>query len=82
MLAMRMTNGPTVNFLESLMYKGNKHPIQCGQCPPLSRRATSRTPTVSPSRVFCEIARLSKMKSSLYQDDFKIPLEILWIYNP
>ena len=36
--------------------------------PSVSRRTTSRTPTVSPSRDFCEVVRLLKVKPSLYQD--------------
>ena len=71
----RATSSP-----ESRTYPFSTHSVV--NSPSVSRRTTSRTPTVSPSRVFCEVVRLSKMKSSLYQDDFKIPLEILWIYTP
>lgn len=37
--------------------------------PSASGRTTSRTPTVSPSRDFREVARLLKMKPSLYHDE-------------
>ncbi len=47
--------------------------------PLVSRWTPSRTPTVRPSRVFCEVVRLSKMKPSLNQDDLNIELVILWI---
>ena len=50
--------------------------------PSVSGRTTSRTPTISPSRDFCEVVLLSKMKPSLYQDDFKIKPAILWICTP
>ena len=49
--------------------------------PSVSRRTTSRTPTVSPSRDFCEVVRPLKMKPSLYQDDFNIEPPILWIHT-
>ena len=50
--------------------------------PSVSRGTTSRTPTVSLSRDFCEVVRLLKMKPSLYQDDLNIEPKILWIHTP
>lgn len=50
--------------------------------PSISRGTTSQTPTVTLSRAFCEVVRLSKMKQSLYQDDFNIELVDLWIHTP
>ena len=50
--------------------------------PSVSRQTTSRTPTVSPSRDFCEVVRLLKMKPFLYQDDFNIEPVILCIPTP
>ena len=50
--------------------------------PSVSRQTTSRTSTVSPSRDFCEVVRLLKMKPSLYQDDLNIEPAILWIDTP
>ncbi len=55
---------------------------QCGQCPSVNRRTTSRTPTVSPSRDVCEEVCLLKMKPSSYQDDPNIEPAILWIHTP
>ena len=56
-------------------------PISVVNNPSVSRRTTSRTPTVSPSRDFCEVVRLLKMKPSLYQDDFNIKPAIFWIHT-
>ncbi len=49
--------------------------------PSVSRRTTSRTSTFNPSRTFCEVVRLSKMRPFLYQNDFNIKLVILWIHS-
>ena len=48
----------------------------------VSLRTPSRTPTVSPTRDFCEVVRLLKMKPSLYQEDFNIEPVILWTHTP
>ena len=45
--------------------------------PSVSRRTTGRAPAVSTSEVVCEAVHLSKMKSSLYRDEFDIELVIL-----
>ena len=47
--------------------------------PSVSRWTTSRTPIVSGSKDFCEVVRLLKMMSSLYQADSNIEQAILWI---
>ena len=39
-----------------------------------------RMPIVSPSKDFCEVFCLLKVKSSLYQVDFNIEPAILWIH--
>ena len=49
----------------------------------VSRRTTSWTPIVSPSRDFYEVVHLLKMKPPLYQnDDFNIEPAILWVHTP
>ena len=47
----------------------------------VSRRTTSRTPTVSLSRDFCEVVRPLKMKPSLNQDHLNIEPAILWVHT-
>ncbi len=49
---------------------------------PSVSRLTTRTPTVSSSRDFCEVVRLLKMKPFLYQDDLNIePAIFVDMYN-